>query len=288
MLDAGGFVQPVKDSGALGRGRGDGTEKVREEALSPLHRAVLRLGDAARGTRARAGTATAVPASPPLPPLPAPLRLQSPMAAAARREPAQTHTCAVAARSHQSQHVLHQAFLLSGCWHVAENEEAPAKQSISVQSVSQVRTPKASVSPWKAHPCEICGPDLRDIFHLTEHQGTHCGQNIYRIRACEKQLCLHAKLQHQKQCTGETCLRSSKGRASLVKDCKSCVSGKPLSCEEVVRDVVAGSRFLQHQATHTREESNRRSECGAAFHGGNTQYNSGKCTKDFDCKRSPW
>ncbi|KAF5929488.1 hypothetical protein HPG69_007240, partial [Diceros bicornis minor] len=51
--------------------------------------AALRLGDAARGTRARAGRGTAVPGSPPLPPLPAPLRPQSPMAAAARTEPAQ-------------------------------------------------------------------------------------------------------------------------------------------------------------------------------------------------------
>ncbi|KAF5929492.1 hypothetical protein HPG69_007245 [Diceros bicornis minor] len=171
-----------------------------------------------------------------------------------------------------------------GCWHGAADEEVPAKQSISVEGVSQVRTPKAGVSPQKAHSCEICDPDLRDILHLSEHQETHCGQKLYRIGACEKQLCFSAKPQPQKQHTGETCFRSNVGRASFVKDCKFCVSGKPFSCEEVVRDIVASLRFLQHQATHTREKSNRRTECGAAFYGGNTEYNFGECTKAFDCK----
>ncbi|KAF5929474.1 hypothetical protein HPG69_007225, partial [Diceros bicornis minor] len=67
----------------------DGTEKAGEEALCLLHRAGLSLRDAVRGTCARAGTGTAVPGSTPLPPLPAPLCPRSPMAAAARREPAQ-------------------------------------------------------------------------------------------------------------------------------------------------------------------------------------------------------
>ncbi|KAI2593574.1 ZNF417 isoform 5, partial [Pan troglodytes] len=40
-----------------------------------------------------------------------------------------------------------------GCWCGSKDEEAPCKQRISVQRESQSRTPRAGVSPKKAHPC---------------------------------------------------------------------------------------------------------------------------------------
>uniref|UniRef100_A0A2I3GIQ8 Zinc finger protein 418 n=1 Tax=Nomascus leucogenys TaxID=61853 RepID=A0A2I3GIQ8_NOMLE len=43
-----------------------------------------------------------------------------------------------------------------GCWCRSEDEEAPSKRSISIQRVSQVSTPRAGVSPKKAHSCEMC------------------------------------------------------------------------------------------------------------------------------------
>ncbi|KAF3813171.1 hypothetical protein GH733_018880, partial [Mirounga leonina] len=150
-----------------------------------------------------------------------------------------------------------------GFRHGVEDEEAP-EQKVSVQGVSQVRTFKAVVSPQKAHPCEVCGHDLRDLLLSTEHQATLCGQNLYKTGACEKQLCFDANLQHQKQHIGEKCFRSNTGRAAFVKDYKLCVSGKPFSCGEVVRDILATSRFFQQQATHSREKSYRTTEYGAS------------------------
>jgi len=173
----------------------------------------------------------------------------------------------------------------SGCRHGAEDEEAP-EQKVSVQGVSQVRTFKAVVSPQKAHPREVCGHDLRDILLSTEHQATLCGQNLYKIGACEKQLCFDANLQHQKEHIGEKCFRSNTGRAAFVKDYKLCVSGKPFSCGEVVRDILATSRFFQQQATHSREKSYRTTEYGASSRGRKAQRNWGEGTKDFTCRHT--
>ncbi|XP_047646920.1 zinc finger protein 154-like isoform X1 [Phacochoerus africanus] len=156
-----------------------------------------------------------------------------------------------------------------GYWRGTEDEEAPSEQGIYVQRVSQSHSVKTGVFLKNTHFCEICGPDLGDILHLTEHQRTHCEQKLNDIGARGKQLYFSAKLQHQKQHIGEKCFRGNMGRASFVKDCKFFVLGRSVSCGE---------------PTHTREKSMRRSECGAAFHRGKTQYNSGECTKDFTCK----
>ncbi|XP_025704699.1 uncharacterized protein [Callorhinus ursinus] len=171
-----------------------------------------------------------------------------------------------------------------GCRHGAEDEEAPERK-VSVQGVSQVRTFKAVVSPQKAHSREVCGQDLRDILLSTEHQATLCGQNLYKIEACEKQLCFEANLQHQKEHIGEKCFRGNMARASFVKDYKLCVSGKPFSCGVVERDILATSRFFQQQATHSREKSYRTTEYGASSRGRKAQRN-WEGAKDFTCKHT--
>lgn len=53
--------------------------------------------------------------------------------------------------------------LFSGCWHGVEDVAAPSEQGVSVR-VSHMRTPKADPSTRKAHPCDMCGPVLKDIF----------------------------------------------------------------------------------------------------------------------------
>lgn len=50
-----------------------------------------------------------------------------------------------------------------------EAVEAPIEQSVTIR-VSQVKNPKAALSSQKSHPCESCGPVLRDIFLLVNHQ----------------------------------------------------------------------------------------------------------------------
>ncbi|XP_049559235.1 zinc finger protein 154-like [Orcinus orca] len=270
----------VRDLGIVGPPRGDGIEKVREEGLSPRHTGGSEVRRRRPGAPCQAQERVRRPC---VPPLPAPLRPQSPMAAAALRNLPQGSVTFEDVAVYFSweewdllddaQRCLYHNVMLEnlalitslGCWHGAEDEEAPPEQSISVNRMSQVSTPKAGVSTQKAHFCEICGPDLGDILHLTEHQR----QKLYDIGAWEQQLYFSAKLHHQKQNIGEKCFRSNMDRASFMKDCKFFVLGKSLSHGE---------------STYTREKSNRGTECGAAFHRGKTHYNSGECTEDFSCK----
>ena len=57
-------------------------------------------------------------------------------------------------------------------------------------------------------------------------------------------------------------------RLARVTNYRLFVLGKSLSCGE---------------STQTRDKSNRRTECGAAFHRGKTHYSPGECTEDFNC-----
>ncbi|KAI2593551.1 hypothetical protein G5576_018650, partial [Homo sapiens] len=112
-----------------------------------------------------------------------------------------------------------------GCWCGSKDEEAPCKQRISVQRESQSRTPRAGVSPKKAHPCEMCGLILEDVFHFADHQETHHKQKLNRSGACGKNLDDTAYLhQHQKQHIGEKFYRKSVREASFVKKRKLRVS----------------------------------------------------------------
>ncbi|KAF5929473.1 hypothetical protein HPG69_007224, partial [Diceros bicornis minor] len=158
-----------------------------------------------------------------------------------------------------------------GCCHEAKNEETRFEQSISVQRVSQVRTPSEHLFPKKAHPCEMCGLILRDILHLVEHHETHDKQKLHRCGAYGEQLYVSTNLrQHQKQCTGEKPLRSHVDRASFVKNCKCRVSGKPFIFRVVGKNFLASSEFLQQQTTAARELSNSGTQSRAAFQRGKT------------------
>ncbi|CAD7692044.1 unnamed protein product [Nyctereutes procyonoides] len=66
-----------------------------------------------------------------------------------------------------------------GCEHGAEDEKAPSEQSISVEGVSQVRIPKTGLLSQKANPYEVCGPILKDSFHLAEHWETQFSEKLY-------------------------------------------------------------------------------------------------------------
>nr|XP_045377876.1 zinc finger protein 548-like isoform X3 [Camelus bactrianus] len=58
-----------------------------------------------------------------------------------------------------------------GCWHRAQDEEAPSEQGDSI-SVSQVKAPELA-PPTQKSPCEMHGPLLKDILCLAEPSGTH-------------------------------------------------------------------------------------------------------------------
>ncbi|KAF6287423.1 hypothetical protein mRhiFer1_000122 [Rhinolophus ferrumequinum] len=83
-----------------------------------------------------------------------------------------------------------------GCLCSIENEKAPFGQSVSLERVPQIRTPKPDPSVQKAHHCEVCVPIMEDILYLTDYQGTHTGQKLNTCVTCGKQLCFTANL-HQ-------------------------------------------------------------------------------------------
>ncbi|XP_034495268.1 zinc finger protein 211 isoform X3 [Ailuropoda melanoleuca] len=162
-----------------------------------------------------------------------------------------------------------------GCCCGAEGEEAPFAQGTSV-GASQAGTPTAAVSFWKTHPCEMCGPVLRDIFHLAEHQGKGNSQKLLRCGACGKRFYFSVKSQQQQeQHLGAKPCRSRMDGASVVKTWGFHGSGKPFTCGEIQKDFLSGSGHVQPEATHTGEKPNEIIQCRKSL---NTW---GKCKNAF-------
>ncbi|XP_059008363.1 zinc finger protein 134-like isoform X1 [Mustela lutreola] len=175
--------------------------------------------------------------------------------------------------------------LCIGCWCAVEDEEAPSEQSISLE-VSQDSISKAGSSAQMAHPCDTCGPVLKDILHLDEHQETHQGLKPYTCEACGRQFWFSADfLQHQKQYNVEKPLRRDKGKTSFVKNCRVCeephLSEKPLRCEEENFQASLGSH--QQKASHSKKKT-RSTESRGASHSGHTHYRCSECGKAFNRK----
>ncbi|KAG8510190.1 LOW QUALITY PROTEIN: Zinc finger protein 211, partial [Galemys pyrenaicus] len=152
-----------------------------------------------------------------------------------------------------------------GCCCGAEDEETHLKQDMSL-SEAQARTPKPAFSSQKIHPCEMCGPVLKDIFHLAEHQGTQLSQKLLQCGACATSFYFSANLQQQqKQHMEERPFRSSEGTAAFVKRSHSHVSGKPSTGPDVGRDSLIPSGHLRKKSTLTGEVPSRISLCRTAF-----------------------
>lgn len=95
--------------------------------------------------------------------------------------------------------------VFSGFWCGTQDGDIPSEQSESAEGVSQIRTPRAILSPEKAQPCKISVPVLRGILHLAEEEGTNRTQKAYSCRACGKEFYFPANIQqHQKQYIRET------------------------------------------------------------------------------------
>ncbi|XP_034495234.1 zinc finger protein 134-like, partial [Ailuropoda melanoleuca] len=171
-----------------------------------------------------------------------------------------------------------------GCWCAVEDEEAPSEQSISVEVSHSIS--KAGSSTQMAHPCDICGPILKDILHLDEHQETRQGLKPYTCGACGRQFWFSANfLQHQKQYNVEKPLRRDKGKTLLVKNCRVCeephLSEKPFPCEEENFQASLGSH--QQNASHSKKRT-RSTESGEASHSGHMHYRCSECGKAFNRK----
>ncbi|KAI5214817.1 hypothetical protein MUG91_G261n23 [Manis pentadactyla] len=163
------------------------------------------------------------------------------------------------AQRHLYHHVMLENFgLISslGCCCRAEDAEAHFEQSICVQQ-SKARIPKAAPSSRKTHPCEMCGPVLRDIFHLAESQRTQYSRKLLRCGACAKQFYFSANFQcHQEQQMKEKTFRDNEERSFPVKSCGFPVSGRLFTSREVAKDFLASLGHLQQQASDSGEKPN--------------------------------
>ncbi|XP_063656999.1 zinc finger protein 530 isoform X5 [Pan troglodytes] len=145
-----------------------------------------------------------------------------------------------------------------GCWCGAVDEGAPSAESVSVEELSQGRTPKADTSTDKSHPCEICTPVLRDILQMIELQASPCGQKLY-LGGASRDFWMSSNLhQLQKLDNGEKLFKVDGDQASFMMNCRFHVSGKPFTFGEVGRDFSATSGLLQHQVTPTIERPHSR------------------------------
>ena len=171
--------------------------------------------------------------------------------------------------------------LRSGCCCGAEDAEAPLEQSVSV-GVSQASTPKAALSSRKTHPCEMCGPVLRDVFRLAEHQGKPSSQKLLRCGACAQRFYFSVNFQQQpEQHTGEKPFRSSVDTLSFRRGYGFHDSGKPFTCTEVQKDFLPGVVRLQQYAIHTGEKPNTISQCRATLQSSKGHYTRGECKEAF-------
>ncbi|XP_032027281.1 zinc finger protein 671 isoform X1 [Hylobates moloch] len=171
--------------------------------------------------------------------------------------------------------------LRPGCWHGVEDEEVSSEQSIFVAGVSQVRT---LVAELQTHPCDICGPILKDTLHLAKYREGKARQKPYLCGACGKQFCFSTDFdQHQNQPNGGKLFPRKKGRDS-VKSCRVHVPEKTLTCGKGGRDFSATSGLLQHQASHSRMKPHKSTKPVSGFLMGQKYHKCGECGKAFTRK----
>lgn len=168
-----------------------------------------------------------------------------------------------------------------------ENEEATSEQSVSV-GVLHVRTSKVDSLTQVTYTCDLCGPILKDILHLDEHQETCHGVKSYTCGACGRQFWFSANFdQHQKPYIMEKLLREDKSKTSFVKNCRVCqephLLEKLFACKEEQKDFQDSLGSHQQKATHSKRKT-RSTESGETFHIGQMDYKCSECGKAFSRK----
>ncbi|XP_028385214.1 zinc finger protein 211-like isoform X1 [Phyllostomus discolor] len=268
-----------------------------EGARVPATSVEVRESDAARVSGARAGTGTPTTATPPWPAAPALLRPRSPAAAAERRRPAEDvvtfeDVTVYFSRTEwrlldEAQRLLYLDVMLEnfalisslGCCCGAEDVEAPSEQ--------KSKNPKAALSSQKSHPCERCGPVLRDIFLLVDQQGIQHSSTLLQCGACAKPFYFSAQShQQQEQDTTQNGFISSVDSVSLGKSCNSHMTWNPCTSSQVGKDFTITSGHLEQQDTHTMNRANKISQSGMTCQKSgltSTKYydNPGECKEAF-------
>ncbi|XP_057575509.1 zinc finger protein 671-like [Hippopotamus amphibius kiboko] len=167
-----------------------------------------------------------------------------------------------------------------GHWCGAEAEAVSSEQSVSLEGVSQFRTPMVGL---KTNPYDLSGPLLEDILHLTDYQLGKARQEPHTCEACGKQSWFSTDLhQHHQQHSGEKFFRRDEDRNS-VQRCRICVPEKTYVHGEGRMDLPATSG-LQHRVPHDRLKSCKSTELGGALSTGQKLHKCSECGKVFTRK----
>lgn len=128
-----------------------------------------------------------------------------------------------------------------------------------------VRIPSAYPSTQRADNCDMCGPFLKDILHLEEHETTHPEKTPYICGACGREFWFRANLhQHQKGHDGERPFRWDKNRDLFMRSSVVFLSEKPFICGDGSKDT-SDSHDLLHYSAIDSSGKLYSTECREAF-----------------------
>ncbi|XP_054935217.1 zinc finger protein 547-like [Physeter macrocephalus] len=163
-----------------------------------------------------------------------------------------------------------------GCWHGAQDEEAPSEQSVSV-GMSEVGTPKPDPSTKKAQPYEMCDPLSKDLLHLPEHDGMYPDEGLY--------ICGANLFQHQKEQIRDKLSRRDEGQPSFLTNSSIHSAERTLTCSRDGKDFPGSIGLLQQLTPHNAGKPQRDTECGEAFDSRQSDYRCTQCGKAFRQKQ---
>uniref|UniRef100_U3KMS1 C2H2-type domain-containing protein n=1 Tax=Oryctolagus cuniculus TaxID=9986 RepID=U3KMS1_RABIT len=163
--------------------------------------------------------------------------------------------------------------LLSGCWFRMENAEAP------LQAVPRIRTPGSGSATHSAEPCGMCGPVVKDVLLLAEHQGICSGQKLQACGACGRQFCFSLSIaQHQ---DGEGLPSGEEDGASPLTGCRGHLSEEPFLCGDDGEDLLPHPGPLHNQTADLRGRPPRSAGCSEVVPTGDGRYRCRECGKAF-------
>ncbi|XP_051686934.2 zinc finger protein 773 isoform X1 [Oryctolagus cuniculus] len=160
-----------------------------------------------------------------------------------------------------------------GCWFRMENAEAP------LQAVPRIRTPGSGSAAHSAEPCGMCGPVVKDVLLLAEHQGICSGQKLQACRACGRQFCFSLSIaQHQ---DGEGLPSGEEDGASPLTGCRGHLSEEPFLCGDDGEDLLPHPGPLHNQTADLQGRPPRSAGCSEVVPTGDGRYQCRECGKAF-------
>ncbi|XP_032341349.1 zinc finger protein 260-like isoform X2 [Camelus ferus] len=170
-----------------------------------------------------------------------------------------------------------------GCCPGVHAEVVTSEQGVSVEQVTQARSPKPDPSILKTLTSDTCVLVEKDVSYLAEHQGVPPGLEPPSPGASGEMFSSYLE-PHQKQPRGEKHLTGEGSRALLVTGCRARVCDSMFTCREVEKDFLGTLDFLQHQPSHSGEHPRRSRKSREVSHPEQGHYKCSDCGRAFNKK----